>query len=520
MFGALHALESWSQLFEKGAGTGAGPEAYGLQMRGLPWKIADSPRFAHRGVLLDTSRHCPTAAEYAAKARLNLLVTGMHGVGSYLMDQRGLFHADPNDTNATNVVWSAIAQARGELIELQGRPAPRAAPAAAAPAAAAAVEGGPGPGPVGAGPAAVPGPGAGAAGESTGGVLVLTPQIALFTDSASALFWRLSTGEHHSAEGVHKEACPPGHWPCSDPLSWNQNVLIDPVLALGTIGAPLRQYQLTDLLLDECPPAGRQQQNGCLPVEGLRLAIFTNAHVLPAAVRSAIATKLARKNVTLAFSYAVGVLDAEGGTVPDGIGAATGLGGSVVRGDGSLQLNVSLEPGIGGLSGWYGIGDQRPTPDPVDPWFYLDDNATGNVGKSSSCSSMARYTANDKIAIGRCQLAGHAVVYSGLPALPTPLWREVARQAGVHTFVDGDAVVEVAGTSLFVRCTGAHWVPHTEAHVVDGAASAAPGTGCSIRLPSLAAAVTTSAGLPVCKNCDHWSVPTGSAELYHVEALA
>ena len=59
---------------------------------------------------------------------------------------------------------------------------------------------------------------------------------------------------------------------------------------------------------------------------------------------------------------------------------------------------------------------------------------------------MARYNANGKVAIGRCQLADHAVVYSVLPVMPTPLWREVARLAGVHAVVDGDAVVEVAGT--------------------------------------------------------------------------
>ena len=111
--------------------------------------------------------------------------------------------------------------------------------------------------------------------------------------------------------------------------------------------------------------------------------------------------------------------------------------------------------------------------------FYLGDNVScgGGGGKSRSvnaCSSMARYTANGKIAIGRCQLADHAVVYSGLPVLLTPLWREVARQwqAGVHAFVDGDAVVEVAGSSLFVRCTGVHWMPHAESHVVDAPAPA------------------------------------------------
>eukprot|EP01079_Euglenida_sp_SAG-EU17-18_P011445 gene11445-2083_t len=49
VFGALHALESFSQLFE------SCPE--GLQLRGLPWTIQDAPRFSHRGMLIDTSRH-------------------------------------------------------------------------------------------------------------------------------------------------------------------------------------------------------------------------------------------------------------------------------------------------------------------------------------------------------------------------------------------------------------------------------------------------------------------------------
>ena len=383
------------------------------------WVIEDDQRTPFGSQGAGPFGYCLTAAEYAAKARLNLLVTGtgIYGVGSYLMDQRGLFHADLNDTNATAAVWRAIAQARDDLIELQARPA---APAVAATA------------------------------SQTGKAgWTLTPQVVLFTDSTSALFWRLATGEHHSLEDHAKGACPPGHWPCSDPLSWNQNVLIDPVLALGTLGAPLRQYQLTDLLLDECPPGSQQKQqkqNGCLPVEGLRLAIFTNAHVLPDAVRSAIAEKLARNNVTLAFSYAAGVLDANGDIIPGGIGAATGLGGSVVRGNGSLLLNVSLD--VGELSGWYGIGDQHPFPDPVDPWFYLDDVSGGGGRRTpaKACSSMARYNANGKVAIGRCQLADHAVVYSVLPVMPTPLWREVARLAGVHAVVDGDAVVEVAGT--------------------------------------------------------------------------
>lgn len=50
VFGALKGLESFSQLFET---TSDGD----LLVRGLPWSVSDSPRFAHRGMLIDSSRH-------------------------------------------------------------------------------------------------------------------------------------------------------------------------------------------------------------------------------------------------------------------------------------------------------------------------------------------------------------------------------------------------------------------------------------------------------------------------------
>ena len=49
VFGALHALASYAQLFEQ--------QGNGLILRGLPWAIRDAPRFAHRGMLLDSARH-------------------------------------------------------------------------------------------------------------------------------------------------------------------------------------------------------------------------------------------------------------------------------------------------------------------------------------------------------------------------------------------------------------------------------------------------------------------------------
>jgi hexosaminidase len=76
VFGGLRALETFAQLFEQSSGPeGATP----LQLRGLPWAITDTPRFRHRGMLIDSARHfLPVDAILAhvdamAALKLNLL---------------------------------------------------------------------------------------------------------------------------------------------------------------------------------------------------------------------------------------------------------------------------------------------------------------------------------------------------------------------------------------------------------------------------------------------------------------
>lgn len=51
IYGALHAIESWSQLVVFDAETGI------YEIHGCPIQITDAPRYPHRGLLLDTSRH-------------------------------------------------------------------------------------------------------------------------------------------------------------------------------------------------------------------------------------------------------------------------------------------------------------------------------------------------------------------------------------------------------------------------------------------------------------------------------
>jgi hexosaminidase len=61
VFAALRALESFAQLIEQcNPGDSSDQEsidAVTLQLRGLPWNITDAPRFQHRGMLIDSSRH-------------------------------------------------------------------------------------------------------------------------------------------------------------------------------------------------------------------------------------------------------------------------------------------------------------------------------------------------------------------------------------------------------------------------------------------------------------------------------
>ena len=50
-FGAMHGLETFSQLVEFDA------ETMKFVIRNAPWSIKDEPRFPHRGILMDTARH-------------------------------------------------------------------------------------------------------------------------------------------------------------------------------------------------------------------------------------------------------------------------------------------------------------------------------------------------------------------------------------------------------------------------------------------------------------------------------
>ena len=120
--------------------------------------------------------------------------------------------------------------------------------------------------------------------------------MAIFTDDASALHWTVSSGAHHGTEDQRPD--PNVAWPAAgktppqalrlafagsfihesccatDPLSWNQLLVIDPFLALSALGAPLSLYTLSDLR--DLPPCTRQEATpaGCIPLRSIRMAVL------------------------------------------------------------------------------------------------------------------------------------------------------------------------------------------------------------------------------------------------------
>jgi len=57
IYGVLHGLETLSQLVQYY------PERRSYYIPNAPWKISDFPKYKHRGILLDTSRHYYTVQE-------------------------------------------------------------------------------------------------------------------------------------------------------------------------------------------------------------------------------------------------------------------------------------------------------------------------------------------------------------------------------------------------------------------------------------------------------------------------
>lgn len=205
------------------------------------------------------------------------------------------------------------------------------------------------------------------------------------------------------------------------------DLLVQPPDALARIGAPHDIYNLSDI---DCEG---------IPWEQYKLVVFLNALAMPRAIRDFIHRHVQAEGRHLLWVYGPNYIGEDGFTV-EGIGEVTGMrvvprteadSCVVVPAAGLFErLAVDVRYGFSGdASSLGGITNQQTVASSrVSPLFALADPAAQVWG---------RYVDDGAPALASRQFADHTSWYSAVGNLPTALWREIARAAGVHIYHEG-----------------------------------------------------------------------------------
>ncbi|NUQ64850.1 MAG: beta-galactosidase [Pirellulales bacterium] len=202
--------------------------------------------------------------------------------------------------------------------------------------------------------------------------------------------------------------------------------------------------------------------------------VFLNAFYIDKAQREAIHARLRRNGATALFVYAPGYLGPEGESL-EAMRALTGI--RVAREDGEGRPQVLLnasDPLARGLAADRPMGAEQLT---VAPVFYADDPEARVVG----------HLKTGQPALVVKKMDGWTSVYSAAIQLPPGLIRNLARSAGVHTWMESDDALYTDGRFVGVHAAGDGEkivrLPR-RAKVVDTIGGEAVGTdGQTVRLP-------------------------------------
>ena len=160
-----------------------------------------------------------------------------------------------------------------------------------------------------------------------------------------------------------------------------------------------------------------------------KLYVFLNAFRVDAARREAILRKLKRNNATALFVYAPGYFDAEGVSL-DNMRSLTGI--RIAKDDAEGAPQVALDGDIV-------VGAKNLK---VSPLFYADDPGAQVIG---------RLVGSQRAGLVVKKMDGWKSVYSAAMALPPSLMRRIAREAGVHIWLESDDAIYTDGQFLGVH---------------------------------------------------------------------
>ena len=161
--------------------------------------------------------------------------------------------------------------------------------------------------------------------------------------------------------------------------------------------------------------------------------VFLNAFRVNDARREAILRKLKRNNATALFVYAPGYFGSDGASLAN-MRALTGI--RIAKDEAEGKPQVLLDPRTPltqGLSSAEPVGAKELT---VSPVFYADDPDAQVVG---------RLVGSQRAGLVVKSMEGWTSVYSAAMTLPPSLLRRMARQAGVHVWLETDDALYTDG---------------------------------------------------------------------------
>ena len=348
------------------------------------------------------------------------------------------------------------------------------------------------------------------------GVTTLRPQIAVFSDETSAA----------TRTFARPEDLPTYSSPSYD--AFDTLLLGSAVPVLASAGAAVREFQLTDLLLETASVDWKM----------FKLCVFLNAFVLTPSMQAAIKTKLqgTHSNCTVVYQYAPGVFDGVNQANASRVSEVVGL--PLARGPGGIDVETTIVPGLpsslGPLAGLsYGhrgcCGQWQKS---IDPWFHLDNSAAVAAGIDVEVLGTLQHALLSDLDAGlvrtRDPVSGHVTIFSAAPGLPVRLWRALAQSAGVHVFT----------TELAKKCVAPNaelWIEPLADSIeltVGGMLMYHAASTCShsaedgrvarrVALPFSARHVANETNGTVCENCAAFvtaAMAAGEVGLFHIAA--
>jgi hypothetical protein len=209
-----------------------------------------------------------------------------------------------------------------------------------------------------------------------------------------------------------------------------QDLLVNAPDALARIGAPYDIYNFSDL------------DNSRINWSRYKLVIFMNTFLIPDKLRAFINKNVKTKGRTVLWMYAPDYIRNKGFS-ESSISEITGI--KIQKHEGENQ-QATLVAGAFNLSKAanlsFGFNGK------ISPLFEVSDTGAATLAVfANSAPAMASKKFND-----------HTSVYCAVGNIPIPVYREIARKAGVHIYYEGDDPVYIND-----RLIGIH-MQHDETH--------------------------------------------------------